>query len=400
MTATPSPPTQARTTARRRTALQRKEPSLATWRAGVHILGTRLWCDALRRHDVCFLSSAEVTLARRSLGRTATPTATTATLLCTETTLKLRRALSPTDPLHLLPDANVLLSPMGRPFHFGSLRLELFPSGQQPGAASLWLKLPTGQTVIYGGQPVAQTAPGAKEQSMQLRAAETLILSAPVAALGVPLPPQAEALEQLLQLILTSSADSAVTIVLCSATVAAQQLWPALQQVTTLLPDAQLLCHGEILRTLQTYRALGLLAPKVHAPQEAHEPAPLPSLYRTGRVLQAKTVLLWPAQVPLPRSQRLAGPGAARVLLCDSTALAPTMVAKTKAALPSWATLSGAIALADSLDLPGLLRYVLDSEAKQVWLTSGYSEAVAAALLTHQVAVAPLGPPRQLALFG
>jgi hypothetical protein len=76
------------------------------------------------------------------------------------------------------------------------------------------------------------------------------------------------------------------------------------------------------------------------------------------------------------------------------------MVARTKAALPSWATLSGAIALADSLDLPGLLRYVLDSEAKQVWLTSGYSEAVAAALMTHHVAVAPLGPPRQLALFG
>lgn len=397
MTSTPSPPTQAHATSRRRSAPQRKEPSLATWRAGVHILGTRLWCDALRRHDVCFLSSAAVTLARRSLGRTATPTATTATLLCTETTLKLRRALSPTDPLNLLPDANLLLSPMGRPFHFGSLRMELFPSGQQPGAASLWLKLPTGQTVIYGGQPVAQTAPAAQEQAMQLRAAETLILSAPVAALGMPLPSQAEALGQLQQLILTSSADSAVTIVLCSATVAAQQLWPALQQVATLLPAAQLLCHGEILRTLQTYRALGLLTQAHHG---THEQTPLPTLYRTGRVLQAGTVLLWPTQVPLPRSQRLASPGTARVLLSDGTALAPTVVAKTKAAQPSWATLSAAIPLADSLDLPGLLRYVLDSEAKQVWLTAGYSEAVAAALRAKHVAVAPLGPPRQLALFG
>ena len=32
-------------------------PAPVSWRDGIHITGTPLWCDALRTRDVCFLSS-------------------------------------------------------------------------------------------------------------------------------------------------------------------------------------------------------------------------------------------------------------------------------------------------------------------------------------------------------
>jgi len=30
-----------------------------TWRDGVHLTGTPIWCDARRRRDICFVSSAD-----------------------------------------------------------------------------------------------------------------------------------------------------------------------------------------------------------------------------------------------------------------------------------------------------------------------------------------------------
>ena len=41
--------------ARRKT---RAQVAPVTWRDGVHLTGTPIWCDARRRRDVCFVSSA------------------------------------------------------------------------------------------------------------------------------------------------------------------------------------------------------------------------------------------------------------------------------------------------------------------------------------------------------
>ena len=35
------------------------QPQPVTWRDGVHLTGTPIWCDARRRRDVCFVSSAD-----------------------------------------------------------------------------------------------------------------------------------------------------------------------------------------------------------------------------------------------------------------------------------------------------------------------------------------------------
>lgn len=338
-------------------------PPLVTWRAGVHLPGTRLWCDALRAHDLCFVSDAQANLRGGRRGAIGT-------LLCTERTLRLRRALG--EPARAAE--SVLLSPVGRPFHLGSLRLELFPSGQAPGAASLWIKLPSGQCVVYAGAPCPQAALGA--EPMQVRAATVLICAAPLALHPHPLPERAAALLTLQQQV--AAAAGAATVILCSPLSSAPAIWSQLHAAVPLV------AHPAITRALLAYQELGLLAP----------PAPR----RFTRPLTPGTVLLWPAAIPLPA--RLQPPSAPlQVILSSGAALCEPAVARVRAALPAGATLAAAVPLADGLDQPSLLRYIADSEARQVYLTAGYSDALAATLRRTGVHLAPLGPPRQLPLF-
>lgn len=345
---------------------------LVSWRAGVHISGTRLWCDALRAHDLCFVSGAQA--AGRRGRRTA------GTLLCTERTLRLRQALGEQVPAA----ESVLLSPFGRPFHLGSLRLELFPSGQGPGAASLWIKLPSGQCVIYAGAPCPQ--PELDVEPMQVRAAATLVCAAPLAALPGALPARAEALAALHARVADARAAGAVTVILCSPLPGAPAIFRQLSE-----GGAAVAAHPAILRTLRAYHQLGLLPAQSDAGPR-----------RLGRPLAPGSVLLWPAAAPLPPTAQLQGgaAGELRVILCIGAAMAEAAVEKARAALPAGATLAGAVALADGLDQPALLRYIADSEARAVYLTAGYSDSLAAAARARGVRLEPLGPPHQLPLFG
>lgn len=366
------PPAAAPDPPRRRRTVRPPRVALVSWRAGVHVVGTRLWCDALRAHDLCFVSGVQ---ALRRGGRTAV-----GTLLCTERTLRLRQALGERAP------ASQLLSPVGRPFQLGTLRLELFPSGEGPGAASLWLKLPSGQCVIYAGAPCALPAAGV--EPMQVRAGEALVCAAPLAAYDGELPSRDTALQALRELVGQAQADDAATVILCAPQAGAPTIWS--QLVTD---GAGVVVHAEIARVLAAHQQLGLLPPTGDAPQ---------ALRRFSRPLGPGAVVLWPAAVPLPATARLQGPAARdlRVVLCLGAALSEGVVARVRAALPDGAKLAGAIALADGLDQAALRRYISDSEARTVYLTAGYNEALAASLRQSGVRLEPLGPPRQLPLFG
>src|SRR5439155_362525 len=81
---------------------------------GVRVAGTSIWCDAPRRHALCFVSSAHHALAG-------------ARVVTTARTLELRRALG--------DGAEALVTPFARPFALGRLRVELLPAGHVPGGA-------------------------------------------------------------------------------------------------------------------------------------------------------------------------------------------------------------------------------------------------------------------------
>jgi putative mRNA 3-end processing factor len=102
-----------------------------TWRDGVHLTGTPIWCDARRRRDVCFVSSAERVVGSGRGGH--------GQLIGTPATLALLGA-----------DAGHLAVPVHRPFTLGTTRLQLIPSGRGLGAAALHVDL-GGRTVLYAG---------------------------------------------------------------------------------------------------------------------------------------------------------------------------------------------------------------------------------------------------------
>ena len=129
-----------------------------TWRDGVHLTGTPIWCDARRRRDVCFVSSAD-RIAAAEHGQ----------LIATPITLAL---VAPRVGGGM--GAGHLAAPLRRPFTLGTLRLELIPSGRGLGAAALHVDS-RGRTVLYAG-PVRTTA---DRDPAEVRTSDALVVAAP-----------------------------------------------------------------------------------------------------------------------------------------------------------------------------------------------------------------------------
>jgi hypothetical protein len=142
-------------------AVVRKSRSPAapvTWRDGVHLTGTPIWCDARRRRGVCFVSSAENGGAEHGQ------------LIATPQTLALIGASD-----------GQLGVPLHKPFTLGTLRLELIPSGRGFGAAALHVDM-GGHSVLYAGAI----------RGADVRAADAVVVASPLAEPGAP-PPDAAA---------------------------------------------------------------------------------------------------------------------------------------------------------------------------------------------------------------
>jgi hypothetical protein len=126
-----------------------------TWRDGLHITGTPIWCDARRRREICFLSSAE-RVGRAGHGQ----------LIGTSITLALLGAR----------DKGHLAVPLRQRFTLGTVRLELIPSGRGFGAAALHVDI-TGKTVLYAG--AVRTSAGGVGDAAELRTCDAVVVAAP-----------------------------------------------------------------------------------------------------------------------------------------------------------------------------------------------------------------------------
>lgn len=133
-----------------------------TWRDGVHLTGTPIWCDARRRRDVCFASSAE------RVGKTRTPAH--GQLIGTRETLALLDA-----------GTGHLAVPLRKPFTLGTLRLELIPSGRGLGAAALFVQLGV-RRVLYAG--AIRTA--GCDDPAEVRACDAVVVAVPTDAARLP----------------------------------------------------------------------------------------------------------------------------------------------------------------------------------------------------------------------
>jgi hypothetical protein len=323
------------------------------YRAGVRLAGTVVACDAAAGGDLIFLSHAAVLGAR---GRRALPRVVGGRrqVLATAETLTLL------GPVGERLRAQALLAPFGRPFTLGDLRLEIFPSGFLPGAASLRCER-DGRRLVYAG-PVGD--------GCELRAADALCLDARFAFREGGFPPRAEAEEALRRLGRDRTAGRAPLLLiepLALAPTIALSLGAA---------GVPLRAHRTILEAVAAFRQA--------APQ-----APYPTVQRFGGRLAEDEVLLWPADARAPSGAGRGGAGARpRVLVSPRAGRVAASEGTQELRFPFGA------------DLPALVRYVEATGASEVALVGAPDEALAELLRAGGRTAYRIGPPRQIDLFG
>jgi putative mRNA 3-end processing factor len=145
-----------------------------TWRDGVHLTGTPIWCDARRRRDICYVSSAE-RVGRAGHGQ----------LIGTPITLALLAGRG---------DGHLAV-PVRQRFTLGTLRLELIPSGRGLGGAALHVDH-AGRGVLYAG--AIRTMAGGAGDAAEVRTAEAVVVAAPFGEKHHRFPPLAEVIAQTL----------------------------------------------------------------------------------------------------------------------------------------------------------------------------------------------------------
>lgn len=322
------------------------------YRAGVRLAGTVLACDAAAGSDLVFLSHAAVIGARR---RRALPRVGGGRrqILTTEATLGLLGSFG--ERLR----AQALVTPYGRPFTLGELRLELFPSGYLPGAASLLCER-DGRRLVYAG-PIGQGG--------EVRAADALCLDARFADPGIVFPERTEAEASLVR-VARDRADGRAPVLLIDPL-------PLAPIVARTLAAARvpLRAHRAIVDALEAFKSLG--------------PAAVPAVQRFAGRLGPDEVLLWPAGARAPRQGGVDAAEGRRLIRVS----------------PRPGAGQGPIGAAEALTFPfgadfaQLVRYVASSGASEVALVGAPDDALAELLRARGIAAYRIGPPRQIDLF-
>jgi hypothetical protein len=334
--------------------LSKKNRRAFVYRAGVRLAGTVIACDAAAGSDLMFLSHASVLGAR---GRRALPRVggSRRQVLTTEATLALLGPFG--DRLR----AQALLAAYGRPFQLGDVRLEVFPSGHLPGAASLLCER-GGRRIVYAG-PIG----GEGDDGVELRAADALCLDARFADRAFAFPARAVAAETL-RALARDGADGGAPVLVIDP--------PALAPPLARLLGAAgvpLRAHRAILDALGAFR-------------RAEPAAFAPEVQRFAGRLAPSEVLLWPADAPAPAQ---GGEAAAR----------RRVLVSPRSALPPRLTVGRVVTFPFGADFEGLVRYVAATGASEVALVGAPGDELVELLRGRGLDAYRLGPPRQIDLF-
>lgn len=313
------------------------------WRDGVHITGTPIWCDARRRRDVCFLSSAD-RVGRAGHGQ----------LISTPITLALLG----------VRDQGQLAVPLRQRFTLGTLRLELIPSGRGFGAAALHVDI-TGKTVLYAG-PVRTTAGGASDAA-EVRTCDAVVVAA---AYGEPkhrFPPLANEIAAAQDWARSALPTDRRPVLLVDS------LLDGLE-VASLLAAAGVPVAGG--------RALREAAQRIaDLPSFAAGPAAaIPAIATPGREPRA---IIW---LDGDRANLARGVGDRPI----TTALVSARASEGAAGCDA------AFAWANAADRAQLLAWIEATGAREVFVTGACAESIASALGPRARLI---GPPQQMSLF-
>ncbi|MCA9666850.1 MAG: hypothetical protein KC503_14720 [Myxococcales bacterium] len=340
------------------TALGGADGALFEYRRGLHLRGTVLWFDAPRARDVCFVSSAAISGAHRH-----------EKILCTGETAELLHALAEAHGRgRRVHEPRALVTPYGRPFSLGKLRLELFPAGYVLGSASLLVEH-EGRRIVYAGPINPRERPPIER--LEARRCDVLVLTGGYAGANrVVLPPAGGVREQIVRFV-DAALEAGETPVLLSAVLGEAQ------ELVALLGDRPLRLHRRIHAVTSVYagRGAGGLREATLLPFRA--------TVRPGETL------IWPAT--LRDSPALSRLERRRVALVSAHAHEERPLGKT--------ALDGAFAYSAQADYSGLLEYVRACQPSTVVLTGGYCAELTGDLSALGITVLQAGPEEQLPLF-
>jgi hypothetical protein len=256
--------------------------------------------------------------------------------------------------------AHALPAGYGRPFSLGDLRLEMFPSGFMPGAASLLCER-AGRRIVYAG-PIGAAA-------ADVRAADALCIDATFAGHGdaPPFPTRAAALAEVGRAVRAVLAGGEAPVVLVDPIAIAVDVAVALAA-----DRIGLAAHRAIVQAAAAYRGAGLAAP---------------ALQRFATRLGPGDALLWPAQLRIPARRA----GARR--------FAAVLVSADAGSAPGAAGADARVVFPTGADRTALAAYIAATGASEVALVNAPGDDLAATLRARGIDAYTLGPPRQIDLF-
>jgi putative mRNA 3-end processing factor len=329
----------------RRPAPQPVGAGPVTWRDGIHITGTAIWCDARRARDVCFVSAADRPV-RASHGQ----------LIATRETLVQLASAS----------GDHLAVPYRRPFTLGTVRLELVPTGHTLGSAALWVEH-DGRRLLYAGAIAGGLHVGLGEPA-ELRTCDALVIDARYGRIEHRFPPATDSARALVEWARAIAADRVAIVLVTSP---GKGLDVAAELARAGLP---VVAHRAIHHATQRLRAAGIA------------PAGL-EVRRPGATVRPGNALVWLAR-DRGRLDAVAAPATRAIALASGLATEPEAVAELG--------VDAAFAWSSSADRDGLLGLIRASGASQVFVTGRCApELVEAVGGLARV----IGPPRQMGLF-
>jgi len=333
-----------------------RDKAIFEFQGGLHLRDTVLWLDAPTPRQLCFISHADVPGASAHQK-----------ILATERTAELLRALGAAHGRgRHAHEPQALVTPYGRPFALGQLTLELFPSGNLLGAASLLIKH-RGQEIIYSGEVNPRSSP--LVERLETRQCDVLVIGCRFGERRFTFPPFGQVVEGLVRFAREALQRGQTPVFFCEPVGESQDL-------TRILLEA-----GVPVRAHRLHCVASRVYERAGSPLEG-----LACHRRRGEVTPA--ALLWPPRLRTsPALERL---GELRTAFVSGLALDE----ETRAA----ADCEAAFALSAQADYPGIVQYVQACKPKQVLLGGGCGSDLAEDLAALGMEVSSLGSPEQMDL--
>ena len=336
----------------------------------MHLTGTPIWCDARRRRDVCFVSSAD-RVGRAGHGQ----------LIGTPLTLALLGARG----------GGHLGVPLHRRFTLGTVRLELVASGRGPGAAALHVDI-SGRSVLYAGAVRSQRA-GASIEAAEVRSCDAVVVAAPYGEVRHRFPPLGETIAQTIAWVRTQLALDRRPVLFVDTAL------DGLEVAACLNGAGLAVAAGRAIRDASLRASeLGVPADHTAAVRAVADPSSSALPDRAGAAARGEAVMSGIAVTTPGREPR-----AVVWLDSDRAGLARTLANRAHTtALVSGRALDGssetdaAFVWPSAADRGQLLAWIEATSAREVFVTGACAEPIAAVLGPRARVI---GPPHQMTLF-